>query len=494
MSVLGISFLPACLCAQPFRQVSTVGRTLLRDGSVLTNEQAFRDVILAGLEDLGRCTMESGCGALLPREVPVSTVPDFSRFDNEPPSSIYPSGNNSGQITLAYVKSDEIESFSDEFKDANGKMRSLIRRFRDANSASYQPEYLAPRERKFYREQYNKLAALAQEPPSSVDRLRPYLRHAMPPETFLYIQRNYLDYSVFSQEAAKELGVWLTYSMLPLEGRKLVPMQVRYYMDLIQNVKSMLKPLLRAMPQNPYLEAQDEYWDTWEYTVFPLVNNQKRRHVHDALRVDNRKYVYNEFFLHNPDGTKYYLPETRTLLKDDPDEEDEEESWAAVKARMMNPIMTEPEIVAERERLLKDFPSDLRIAFINDDSLPRVNFTQWSKKGYLGENASLDTFSDGLAFLESVEHGHHYDIVITDLEVPFAGSAMMPKLRQLEPNIAVIACSKYDDIAGAEYFEDGFDGYLWYNSNLNNGMWGYIEYLRAMKNYFYYRNLHKWQR
>ena len=84
----------------------------------------------------------------------------------------------------------------------------------------------------------------------------------------------------------------------------------------------------------------------------------------------------------------------------------------------------------------------------------------------------------------------------------------MEELRRLDPNVAVIASSKFEPNDGdviktesgkevlttEDYFHAGLDGYMWYNNNLNNGSYGYIQYLRQMKNYYYYKNLHGWSR
>ena len=74
--------------------------------------------------------------------------------------------------------------------------------------------------------------------------------------------------------------------------------------------------------------------------------------------------------------------------------------------------------------------------------------------------------------------------------------AMMPQRRSMDKYITVIASSKYDRGEEDEtmLFQAGIDGYLWYNTNLNEGAYGYIEYLRAMSNYYHYKKVHKWAR
>ena len=78
----------------------------------------------------------------------------------------------------------------------------------------------------------------------------------------------------------------------------------------------------------------------------------------------------------------------------------------------------------------------------------------------------------------------------------FVRDYTLQELRKLDTRTPVIASSKFDrgEEDEEKLFELGFDGYLWYNTNLNEGAYGYIEYLRAMKNYFHYKQKYNWQR
>ena len=113
----------------------------------------------------------------------------------------------------------------------------------------------------------------------------------------------------------------------------------------------------------------------------------------------------------------------------------------------------------------------------------------------MDEGAVVDTFKDGLQFLKSMKYVK-YDLILTDLLVPDGGKKMMKELRAKDGRVPVIAMSKYDRGEAGEQglFDVGMDGYLWYNNNVNEGAYGYIEVLRALKNYYHYKGLHNWIR
>lgn len=144
-------------------------------------------------------------------------------------------------------------------------------------------------------------------------------------------------------------------------------------------------------------------------------------------------------------------------------------------------------------------PTGLRIAVINDDLLPLLNFQGWAKNGYLGQDATVTTFRDGFSFLQNVKAGTRYDIVITDLVLPDGGVAMMEDFRILDSKAIVFASSKFypgdgDDHSARDLFNFGMDGYVWNNTNLNDGSFGYLQYLRQLNNYYYYKNKYGWSR
>lgn len=322
-----------------------------------------------------------------------------------------------------------------------------------------------------------------------------YLRHAVPEATFLHLQMEYAELAEKIANAKERVSARIVYSALPGEGTPLAPEEIGEISEIVYPIITRIRELRTALPEDPFLKKQQQAWEQTFSTFNPLLGSLIVSSTHKGFRRDNRVLTTNEFDLRNPDGTDYLLPRSETLLVD-PDELDEMDSYAAVREKMRNPPIKPEDAAAERAVLLDQIPSGMRIALINDDTLPRVNFQGWGKAGYLGHDATIETFADGNEFMENVRKGVHYDLVITDLLVPNGGIAMVPKLRILDTRSVVIASSKFDrgEEDREKLFNLGFDGYLWYNTNLNEGAYGYIEYLRAMKNYFHYKQINGWQR
>lgn len=349
-------------------------------------------------------------------------------------------------------------------------------------------------ERPLWKRAWNKFASLAYYKPSSPEELKPYLLHSVPKETYTYIQERYSDLISKTQQAAKRIAPLIVYSSLPNEGTRLSPEAVGELSDIMYPIILQIHELRTALPKEPFLQKQQEAWEQAFTMVNPLLACVVIHPSEISTRVD-REFDTKEFNLYNPDGTDYLLPRSETLLVD-PDEMDEMESYAAVREKMRNPPIKPEAAEAERTVLLNQLPSNMRIALVNDDLLPRINFEGWAKKGYLGHNATIETFKNGNDFMTQVRNGGKYDLVITDLIVTFGGLTMLPELRSLDKEVVVIVSSKNDrgDDDPAKMFNLGADGYMWYTNNLNEGAYGYIEYLRAMRNYFYYKQKHNWHR
>lgn len=355
--------------------------------------------------------------------------------------------------------------------------------------------YINATERAKWREVRERLLSLTYYKPVAPDALGYYLRHSVPAETFKYIQTQYTTLVAKIEVAKEKVMPTIVYASLPGEGILPTPEEVGKVSEIVYPIILQIRDLRTALPDDPFLERQQLAWEEVFAVYNPLLASMIVTPSKELTRLDKRVLVTKEFNLYNPDGTDYLLPRSETLLVD-PDELEEMDSYFAVREKMRNPPIKPEDAEAERAILLDQLPTGLRIAFINDDTLPRVNFENWGKNGYLGHNATIETFADGNGFMEKVRNGAKYDLVITDLLVPYGGISMMPQLRQLDQKVAVIASSKFDrgEEDEEKLFNLGIDGYFWYNSNVNEGAYGYIEYLRAMKNYYFYKAKYNWQR
>lgn len=328
--------------------------------------------------------------------------------------------------------------------------------------------YIAARERIQWKNLRNTFTTLAYYKPLPISALKQHLRHPVPEETFQYIQNQYMELIPKIQKTVKKTMPTIVYASLPGEGTRPTPKEVGDYSTAIYSLIRQIRELRTSLQNEPFLEKQQAAWEQAFATFNPLLAGVITSPGKEINRKDRRQLNTREFNLYNPDGTDYLLPRSETLLVD-PDEMDEIESYAAVREKMRNPPIKPEDAAAERTALLNQLPPNMRIALINDDTLPRVNFQAWAKKGYLGHNATIETFPDGNGFMDQVRHGVRYDLVITDLLVPHGGIAMMPELRALDTSMPVIVSSKFDrgDEDEEKLFKLGFDGYLWYNTNLN---------------------------
>ena len=350
------------------------------------------------------------------------------------------------------------------------------------------------KERERYRVVRESLQHLSvQMPQEQSANIAAYLRHSVPDETMRYIQERYQKVLNLINKNQQKVTAFFTYASLPGEGRVPNTQEKNALSSAMYDTLMAIRNLKADLPDDPFLIMQDEYWATAYEGFNPLLAGHIRTQT-VMPRGDFRKFDHKEFDLMNPDGTDYVLPQADTLILD-PDEMEEMDSYAYVRMRQQNPPITQENAAIERTELLKHIPTGMHIAIINDDALPLVNFKGWAEKGYFGEGATVETFKNGLDFLDSMKYVK-YDLVITDLLVPNGGKAMMKDLRLKDDRVPVIAMSKYDrgEAGEKDLFTHGMDGYLWYNNNVNEGAYGYIEVLRALKNYYHYKGLHNWGR
>ncbi len=373
-------------------------------------------------------------------------------------------------------------------------------------------EYIPPMERERWREEFEALRALyIKAEPTSPENLPQHFTHQVPPETAAYLQKQYTQLVKLIEETNKNLMPRVVYSFLQNEGRQFSQEEKTFITRSIYNLRIQIAVLLKAINTDPYLLVQRKYWDRMFGAFNPLLKGVLAKPT-SIFRQDKREFVFQEFALHNPDGSAPYLPDSKTMIagEDEEDDDFDEEQYAGQQqdyrrraARMAQERQHKADMIklaeAERDELIARLPANLRIAVINDDRLPLINFEYWAKNGWLGKNATVSTFQNGFNFMKQIKCGVRYDIVITDLVLPDGGVSMMENFRILDPNAIVFASSKFypgdgDDHSARDLFNFGIDGYIWNNTNLNEGSFGYLQYLRQLNNHYYYKNKYGWSR
>ena len=390
--------------------------------------------------------------------------------------------------------------------------RQMMDSFRKAKLESAS-EYITRNQRLQYAADLESLrllyAKMEENTPANLDNLdilSVSLVHSVPPETMTYIKDLYRQLVLDSQNVHKEITTWLVYAALPLEGKRLSPQKNARFNQLILDIQAKIKELSQHL-ETPYLEDANAYWFYMFGTINPVLKGLLAPHFKE-IRTDGRVCDEKQFLLHDLEGNSYLFPAEKfeyggrtftypgsSTLVVDPDDM-LEKSILEVRAEMNFISQLAQRCAPEREELLAQLPENQRIAYINDDANPRANFIYWHKQGYLGKGASLDVFSTGTDFMQTVRNGTKYDLVITDLLVENGGMYMMPELRNYLPKATVIANSKYelDVISPKSLFNVGMDGYMWNNTNFDQGMIGYMEYLRGMTNYYKMRAKYGWAR
>ncbi|MBP5403502.1 MAG: hypothetical protein J6Y17_00240 [Elusimicrobiaceae bacterium] len=373
-------------------------------------------------------------------------------------------------------------------------------------------EYIPPLERERWRDEFEALRALyIKAEPTSPEDLPQHFTHQVPPATAAYLQKEYAKLVQLIEQTNKDLMPKVVYSFLLNEGKNFSQEERVFINKSIDAVRTQGAVLLKAINTDPYLLVQRKYWNRMFGAFNPLLKGVLAKPT-SIFRQDKREFVFQEFALHNPDGSAPYLPNSKTMIagEDEEDDDFDEEQYAGQQqdyrrraARMAQERQHKAAMIklaeAERDELIARLPANLHIAVINDDRLPLVNFEYWAKNGWLGKNATVSTFQNGFNFMKQIKRGVRYDIVITDLVLPDGGVSMMENFRILDSNAIVFASSKFypgdgDDHSARDLFNFGMDGYIWNNTNLNEGSFGYLQYLRQLNNYYYYKNKYSWDR
>lgn len=141
-------------------------------------------------------------------------------------------------------------------------------------------------------------------------------------------------------------------------------------------------------------------------------------------------------------------------------------------------------------------PAGLRVAVLNDDAVILSNYKTWLANGGLGKDSHWSFYSKMDEFLAELDKGVQFDLILTDLNFADGGAHYFVSWMRANGDIRtpVIASSSFADEAvdGARLLKEGFDGYLsTRHLSLGNGD-GNL--LRALNNYFKYREKNKWVR
>lgn len=254
------------------------------------------------------------------------------------------------------------------------------------------------------------------------------------------------------QRIRHELTPKLLYKNLPGEGTPLSLADRRYFTTELSGLELTVDHLRTVVFSHdvPLQQVQ-----TWLQTVLPEVNPfyVPNSALKVAVRPDNRVVDKAEFFLKEPKDPAY--------------------SGSTIEV-----------------------PENWHVAVLNDDLDILYMYQVWEREGRMGKGWHFSLYKDTNDLIRAFKGGASFDLVITDMVVPGGGGKYLTSwLRQEGKNMPVIGCSNFPayKLNDEELFQLGFDGYM-YADDMFEEVYGSFNWMSNIKRYFYYKNLHGWQR
>ncbi len=244
-------------------------------------------------------------------------------------------------------------------------------------------------------------------------------------------------------------------------------MERRALRDRMLDLRSKMLFFQKKNLQDKALQSAVDWLDNAVETLLPL----QRGRVLEApvFTRPDRVYNHKEFFLRDPSGKAYKTTKKFASYA-------KKDEWLQAKRASL--------------------PKNLRVAVLNDDGLIVENYKGWLKKANIGENAEWSFYRGIDEFMTQLHNGKEFDLILTDLNFPDGSSRYVVSwLRQNGNNhTAVIASSSFPDevVDGAKLLAEGFDGYL--STRHLSLLKGEENLLRALNNYFKYRDKNGWVR
>ncbi len=244
-------------------------------------------------------------------------------------------------------------------------------------------------------------------------------------------------------------------------------MERRALRDRMLDLRAKMLFFQKKNLQTKALQSPVDWLDNAVETLLPL---QRGRVLEaPAFARPDRVYSHKEFFLRDPNGKAFKTTKKFASYA-------QKDKWLQAKRASL--------------------PKNLRVAVLNDDGQIIANYQGWLKKANIGENAEWSFYRGIDEFMAQLHHGKEFDLILTDLNFPDGGSRYVVSwLRQNGNNhTAVIASSSFPDEAvnGAQLLAEGFDGYL--STRYLTLAKGEENLLRALNNYFKYRDKNGWAR
>lgn len=264
----------------------------------------------------------------------------------------------------------------------------------------------------------------------------------------------------------EEADPFLYYQSQPNERRVLTSSERGEWSAKIANMHNQLERL------KPYISPQDPiYRGAREYVTFAaeiLSPFLRGTVLANTFERTDRKYDFEEFFLYTPKANR-------------------EAIW--------NGVLTP---VARAKKLAEKLPKGLKMAVLNDEYsvLRRMREMHEANRFFPGWELSYYRNTEEMLAAASADPTS-FDVILTDIIVPGGGGNYLTgKLRERGFKGVIIALSAFqeDDEIGRKLFDIGFDGMIPQGLGFEMSDHWQLLIMKRLQNYFYYRDLHHWDR
>ena len=286
------------------------------------------------------------------------------------------------------------------------------------------------------------------------------------PEQMALAQRLYREVMGKFRAFKQESDPFLYYQSKPSERRTLTPTERGQWAEKISHMHSQLmrlKPFVS--PDDPAYKAAREYVTFAAGVVSPFLRGTL---LADKVERTDRTYDFEEFFLYTPKANKDAL-------------------WKGVL----------PSSVRIKQTAGK-LPQGLKMAVLNDRSsvVRRMKAMHEANRFFPGWKISYYRDTEEMLNAASVSP-KSFDVILTDIIVPGGGGSYLTAMlreRGFEGVIIALAAFQEDASFGRKLFDIGFDGMIPQGMGFEFSDHWQLMIMKRLQNYFYYRDLHGWER
>lgn len=296
-------------------------------------------------------------------------------------------------------------------------------------------------------------------------------------------QMRYNDALLHLKTLKAELDPILYYQAHSTESRELHPQEVRQWMARIQNVRYEFDQLqAESVPADTSLQNVYQYLQYALQTVAPAAVVPPPPAA--SFQVANRVYNENEFFLRPPEVKPNQAQQMLQRMGISA------ERIATLPASIRSLSLFKQ--ASQSAASVPSLPDNLKILIFNDVEDFTDKLKALHASGKFLSNAQL-TFVNDIqeASNQVLRLGNIPDVIFTDLTTQkgVEGTLLAQKLRHGGYKGVIIACSGYDTdfVDGEVLLQSGIDGFFSRREDIKT-------IPTALQNFYYYQNLHQWQR